>query len=472
MLNRMRETLLAELQVPNASPAMLAELRSRAENIRELGGDHRLEAFIIRLARFECHDEDMESLAGMAVNKPPRDWVDPDIDRATVELAEMAQRFVHAESFARVKGRQDKRHAMAVVVGMEGPPSPLHAEFDVTDMDRPEVKSLIKRMDTALKKSGEAWRNIILAALAELSARYLAPPGCGGTPGHWAAPADGLMSGVATEWHVLGLSGGRDSAALAVYMRQNHPDLDIDYFFTDTGKELPEVYEFLVKLEGFLGKPILRLNPDRDFDFWLKQYNNFLPSAQTRWCTRQLKLRPFEQWIRPEFEKGTRVFSYVAIRSDEEYREGYTSKHDGLAVRLPFKAAGIDKAGVLEILDGAGLGLPEYYQWRTRSGCTFCFFQQKIEWVRLMERHPDYFEEAKRYEKSAIDHGSPFTWSQGESLDSLSNPERVAQIKENHEVRLERVRSSYQANPLRPDSEPIDIDDLYGKAKVCLACHK
>ena len=54
----------------------------------------------------------------------------------------------------------------------------------------------------------------------------------------------------AKEWHVLGLSGGRDSAALAVHMRQNYPDLDIEYFFTDTGKELPEVYEFLGKLEG------------------------------------------------------------------------------------------------------------------------------------------------------------------------------------------------------------------------------
>ena len=280
------------------------------------------------------------------------------------------------------------------------------------------------------------------------------------------------MSDSKTEWHVLGLSGGRDSAALAVHMRQNHPELDIDYFFTDTGKELPEVYEFLVKLEGFLGKPILRLNPDRDFDFWLKQYNNFLPSAQSRWCTRKLKLRPFEQWIGPELEKGTRVFSYVAIRSDEEYREGYASKHEGLAVRLPFKAAGIDKAGVLGILEGAGLGLPEYYEWRTRSGCTFCFFQQKIEWVRLMERHPDFFEEAKTYEKNAVDHGSPFTWSQGESLEALAKPERVAQIKENHQLRLERMRSSYQPNPLRPDSEPIDIDDLYGKAKVCLACHK
>ena len=150
--------------------------------------------------------------------------------------------------------------------------------------------------------------------------------------------------------HVLGLSGGRDSAALAVYMRQKHPELSIDYFFTDTGKELPEVYEYLGRLEGFLGKPILRLNPDRDFDFWLKQYNDFLPSAQTRWCTRQLKLKPFEEWINPIVDGGTTVYSYVAIRSDEEYRSGYNSKKDKLIVKLPFKDDGIDKAEVLDIL--------------------------------------------------------------------------------------------------------------------------
>ena len=200
--------------------------------------------------------------------------------------------------------------------------------------------------------------------------------------------------------HVLGLSGGRDSAALAVFMRQNHPELDIDYFFTDTGKELPEVYEFLGRLEGFLGKPILRLNPDRDFDFWLKQYNNFLPSPQTRWCTRQLKLRPFEQWIKTDIEAGKSVYSYVAIRSDEEFREGYKGRHKNMKTVLPFKEAGIDKQGVIEILETSGLGMPKYYDWRSRSGCTFCFFQQKIEWVGLKDRHPEAFEEAEEVEQT------------------------------------------------------------------------
>ncbi len=274
------------------------------------------------------------------------------------------------------------------------------------------------------------------------------------------------------EHHVLGISGGRDSAALAVYMRQNHPDLEIDYFFTDTGKELPEVYEFLGCLEGFLGKPILRLNPDRDFDFWLKQYSNFLPSAQTRWCTRQLKIRPFELWLEPELKAGNKIFSYVAIRSDEEFREGYKGKHPNMKTVLPFKEDGIDKQGVLEILEASGLGLPKYYEWRSRSGCTFCFFQQKIEWVRLKERHPEAFEEAKSYEKTATKSGSPFTWSEGESLEEMMRPDRVEQIKQDYEVRLERAKAKRIVNPLRAENEEIDLDELYGKSKMCLACHK
>jgi hypothetical protein len=256
-------------------------------------------------------------------------------------------------------------------------------------------------------------------------------------------------------------------------MQYNHPDLDIEYFFTDTGKELPEVYSFLAELEGRLGKPILRLNPDRDFDYWLeKQFNYFLPSPQTRWCTRQLKLRPFEKWIKPMLDSGNKVYSYVAIRADEEFRNAYNSKQENLIIRLPFKEDGIDKAGVHELLEISGLGLPAYYDWRTRSGCTFCFYQQKIEWVGLLENHPQAFKEAKNYEKTALEHDSPFTWSEGESLEELSRPERVEQIKKEHARRVERLRARRPENPLRPNAEPIDMDDLYGQAKMCIACHK
>jgi hypothetical protein len=278
------------------------------------------------------------------------------------------------------------------------------------------------------------------------------------------------------ERHVLGISGGKDSAALAVWMRDKHPELNIDYFFTDTGEELPEVYEFLGRLEGYLGKPIARLNPRRDFRFWLREYNHFLPSPQTRWCTRMLKLKPFEEWVKPWLAAGDQVFSYVAIRADEEYREGYSAKANNLFVRLPFREAGIDKPGVIDILESSGVGYPKYYEWRSRSGCTFCFFQQKIEWVRLKEQHPDDYEKAKELEKDALEHGSPFTWSKDESLWDMEKPDRITEIKAEYEIRRARMRKSIPINPLRPIKEcSDDIDDVYGVDEgggACVVCHK
>ena len=222
---------------------------------------------------------------------------------------------------------------MAVVIGMDGRPAPLLEEFDIADSDRTAVNELVERVAAALEGSRhQSPQHHSRSAGRTQHALHARAPACG-KGREW----KGRFMTTDSVKHVLGLSGGRDSAALAVYMRQHHPELEIEYFFTDTGKELPEVYEYLGRLEGFLGQPIRRLNPDRDFDFWLKQYNHFLPSPQTRWCTRQLKLRPFERWLRPMLEDGTTVYSYVAIRCDEEYRAGYSSKHDSLVIKLPFK---------------------------------------------------------------------------------------------------------------------------------------
>ena len=173
MLHRLRDIMLAELQVPNASPQSLTELRDRAKNVRQVAGDFKLEAFIGRLSQFNDSDACFEDIASLAASKPPRNWIDPDLDQTTVELADMAQKFLRVETYARVKGRPDKRHAMAVVVGMDGRPTPIHDEFAVTDLERVEVDMLITKVDAALNSSGENRRNVILAALAELSAHYL-----------------------------------------------------------------------------------------------------------------------------------------------------------------------------------------------------------------------------------------------------------------------------------------------------------
>lgn len=173
MVCRMRDMLLAELQVPNLSRQSLVELRERAENVKDLAGDFRLDAFVGRLSQFENNEESFEGIASLAANKPPRDWVDPDMDRASIELADMAQKFIRAETFTRIKGRPEKRQAIAVMVGIEGRPTPILEEFDVLDSDRHAINEIIDQVSKTLDAVSENDRNIVLAALAELSARYI-----------------------------------------------------------------------------------------------------------------------------------------------------------------------------------------------------------------------------------------------------------------------------------------------------------
>ena len=183
--------------------------------------------------------------------------------------------------------------------------------------------------------------------------------------------------------HILGLSGGKDSAALAVHMNKKYPDLNIEYFFTDTGYELKETYDFLNKLKTRLDKPIHYINPRNSFDYYLKKYNNFLPSPTARWCTIEMKLKSMEAWLKPALDAGQEIITYVGIRYDERGRIGYKPTNNLIKAKFPFIEDCIDKEGVMEILDSSGLGLPDYYKWRSRSGCTFCFFQRRSEWIGL-----------------------------------------------------------------------------------------
>jgi 3'-phosphoadenosine 5'-phosphosulfate sulfotransferase (PAPS reductase)/FAD synthetase len=267
----------------------------------------------------------------------------------------------------------------------------------------------------------------------------------------------------AKQRHVLGISGGKDSAALAIYMRDRVPDME--YFFCDTGSELPETYEYLQRLEAVLGKPIARLNADRGFDHWLWVFQGALPSPQMRWCTKNLKIKPLEAWLGDD-----PAVSYVAIRADEA-REGYISHKPNISAVFPFKEDGIDKEDVLRILEDAGVGLPSYYEWRTRSGCYFCFFQRKAEWVGLAERHPELFEQAVAYEdkvnyENKAMQGRQYTWSGGETLRELIA--RKDDIMAKHTAALERQGRRRVNLPLiEVLSDVLDDEDDTPPCQVC-----
>ena len=327
--------------------------------------------------------------------------------------------------------------------------------------------------------------------------------------------------------HILGISGGKDSAALAIYMKNKYPELQIEYYNSDTGCELEETETLISRLESYLGG-IVRLRAAIDspeptpFEHFLKANGNFLPSPQSRWCTQKMKLHEMEKFVGDE-----PAISYVGIRGDEE-RDGYISTKPNIQAIFPFRRniwsldvvnqffnpknmkqivsiyrdicpkiqldaaisiitkpltkdfyyskklnglLDIDvktfnkavflylkttdlpvgkleefplvdndevlvKDDIFNILEDSGVGVPGYYKpiefevdgqvgtySRSRSGCYFCFFQQKIEWIWLLEQHPDLYEKAMKFEKDG------YTWNQNESLEQLRQPERVRQIK-------------------------------------------
>ena len=360
--------------------------------------------------------------------------------------------------------------------------------------------------------------------------------------------------------HVLGISGGKDSAALAIYVKTKYPSIDLEFYTCDTGKELDETYQLIKNLEVYMGVNIELLqgaqNSSEDpFDHFLKMYGGYLPSSSARWCTKKLKLEPFEKYVGDD-----PVVSYVGIRGDEE-REGYISTKKNIQSIFPFRkniwsqdvvakllsnqnleqllamsknidfGKNQDKAlqtisrkvdtsftlnqklnilldanvkafnhlvfeflkttdyplaaeaafplldndevlireDIFRILEESGVGVPAYYNKidfeingnkgqyaRSRSGCFFCFFQQKIEWVWLYEQHPDMYRKAMEYEKDG------YTWGQHESLEELIQPERITAIKEEYVKRMER--KSKAKSPYLVDI----LDDA--EEEGCAAC--
>jgi hypothetical protein len=148
---------------------------------------------------------------------------------------------------------------------------------------------------------------------------------------------------------------------------------------------------------------------------------------------------------------------------------------------FPFVDEGLDHDDIMRILEDAGLGLPSYYEWRTRSGCYFCFYQRKAEWVGLADRHPDLFERAKAIEKKVLTEagiigdasydnyamaGRQYTWSQGETLEELLL--RRDEILENHRAAIDRAKARKRDLPLVDAlASALDEDDDEMACTVC-----
>jgi hypothetical protein len=191
----------------------------------------------------------------------------------------------------------------------------------------------------------------------------------------------------AIQTHVIGLSGGKDSTALALRLAEIE-SRDYVYLCTPTGDELPEMEQHWDELECLLGQPLLRLTAG----YGLKECctrRKALPSWRMRFCTGDLKIKPCQEWIN---QQDGGVVLYVGLRADEEGREG--GVYENCEVRFPFRDWGWGIDEVTGYLRQRGVTIP------ARTDCARCFFQTLPEWWRLWKEYPDIYQDAVEQEQS------------------------------------------------------------------------
>jgi 3'-phosphoadenosine 5'-phosphosulfate sulfotransferase (PAPS reductase)/FAD synthetase len=183
--------------------------------------------------------------------------------------------------------------------------------------------------------------------------------------------------------HVVALSGGKDSTAMALRLAEIEPR-DYTYVCTPTGDELPEMFEHWNRLGVLLGKPILPVMGGT-LQGLIEGYGA-LPNWRQRWCTRQLKIEPFARWLAVQAAEHGRVVSYVGLRADEPEREGGDySAVPGVEMRFPLREWEWGLSSVLGFLDERGIVVPD------RTDCGSCFYQTLGQWWNLWKQHPDVY---------------------------------------------------------------------------------
>ena len=184
--------------------------------------------------------------------------------------------------------------------------------------------------------------------------------------------------------HVIGLSGGKDSTAMALRLLEVEPR-EYTLVCTPTGDELPEMMEHWRKLEGIFGQEIVRVDPGYTLKTLIEKMK-MLPNWRARFCTRMLKIAPYEYWISNQLP----AVSYIGLRADEDGRSGYESCFDDgqLTIRYPLREWSWGVDDVLTYLDERCVSIP------ARTDCARCPLQTLGEWRRLWEKHPDIYEDA------------------------------------------------------------------------------
>jgi len=252
---------------------------------------------------------------------------------------------------------------------------------------------------------------------------------------------------MADDVNVVALSGGKDSTAMALRMKEIWPDLAVRYVCTPTGNELPEMVEHWNHLSELLDAPVLPVTGGMSLQGLIRRWNA-LPNDRMRWCTRVLKLEPYYRYL----GQIAPVVSYVGLRADEAGRAGFEFPESvGITMRFPMREWGWAVRDVWSYLDGRGVKVP------ARTDCAWCYHQTLGEWWRLWHDHPDLYAEGEAAEAAVGDaRGKPHSFRNS--------------TRDTWPARLVELRAEFERG--RVPQGTVRTDDMFqgGRRGMCRVC--
>lgn len=237
------------------------------------------------------------------------------------------------------------------------------------------------------------------------------------------------------EYHVVSLSGGKDSTCLLLLMIERGMPIDA-VISADTGMEFPEMYEHLAKLDEHLyrerGLHITTLRHPQGFEYLMfdapQQQERAIerriangqplvgygwPAMQVRWCTGQLKTHLIDKEAN-RLKQKHQVRHYIGIAADEAHR--------CKDLCYPLVDWGITESEALQICYDRGFRFGGLYQIYRRASCWCCPLQRIGELRKLRQHHPELWERLRELDARAIEQfkGSPLgCFKDGWSVEEL-----------------------------------------------------
>jgi len=196
--------------------------------------------------------------------------------------------------------------------------------------------------------------------------------------------------------NVVSFSGGKDSTYMLIEMKKRGIKID-RIIFADTGFEFPELYDYIKKIEKYIGREIEFVYPKKSFEEW---FNGIVTRGANKGKVRGFPLRAFPcYWSREAkvypLQKAVNKEDkfFIGIAYDEKQR---CSKKDENLI-YPLVEWKITERDCIDGLNKLNLFNPLYVNF-DRLGCYLCPKQNEKSIYVLWKNYPKLWDQLKKWE--------------------------------------------------------------------------